>query len=207
MALCLPSLSGCFTGERPELLSDRTLPPLSDEAASSVIASLGSTPTVPFTVTYTVVTRYGGLEADASLAFDPELGTSVNIAEVRYLTKPDGSTLTCSTITGDCVTGIDETRVSDRQLTSSIFTVSAAERIRQDLKVAVADSTTGPTEIAGRPTACAVIPVVDSSGVRREKSYCSFTEFGVVALLDTADLLITTVEVQTTADPSYFTGG
>ena len=205
--LCLVSgLSSCFTGERPTLVSDGTIPPLVDEAAGDVIDSLDSGLAAAFTVSYTVTTRYGGLVADASLSHDPALGTSVNVAEVRYITRPDGSTLTCSTITGECSPGIDETRVSNRQLTSSIFTTSTAERMRQDLKVAVADSVGTTPEIAGRVATCAAIPVVDANGLRRDKTYCSFADLGVVASIDTADLLIEATAVTNAADQTLFTG-
>lgn len=197
-------LAGCFTGERPTLLVDDTIPPLSDRAAAAVVAALDGGLSAPFTATYTVTTRYGGLVAQASISHDPSLGTSVNIAEVRYLTKPDGSTFTCSTITGACAPGIDETRVSNRQLTSTIFTSSAAERVRQDLKVAVADSVASSVELAGRPATCASIPVVDSNGARREKSYCTYDDFHVIASLDTADLLIEPVSVVDSADATLF---
>jgi len=202
-----PGLSSCFTGERPELMIDDTIPPLSDQAAAAVIDSLESGFPTPFTVNYTVTTRYGGLVAQASVSHDPAFGTSVSIAEVRYLTQPDGTTRTCSTITGDCVPGIDETRVSNRQLTSSIFTTSTAERIRQDLKVAVADSTPSSVDLAGHPATCVAIPVVDSNGSRREKGYCVFTDLHVVASLDTADLLIEPVSVIDSADAALFTAG
>jgi hypothetical protein len=200
------ALTGCFTGERPTLLVDQTIPRLADEAATAVITVLDTPPTAPFTVTYTVTTKYGGLVTEATVGYDPALGTSVNIAEVRYLSRSDGSTLTCSTISGDCTPGIDETRVSDRQLTSSIFSASAADRMRQDVKVAVADSVASTTDVAGRPATCATIPVVDSSGLRREKVYCAFANLGVIASLDTADLLIEADEVLDTADPTLFTG-
>ena len=187
LPLCVVTLSACFTGERPELMIDDTIPPLSDQAASAVIDTLESGFASPFTVTYTVTTRYGGLVAQAAVSHDPELGTSVNIAEVRYLTQPDGTTRTCSTITGDCVPGIDETRVSNRQLTSSIFTTSTAERIRQDLKVAVADSASTSVDRAGRQATCVAIP-----------------DLNVVASLDTADLLIEPVSVADSADAALF---
>ena len=205
--LCVVAgLSGCLTGERPTLLVDGTIPPLADGAAAVVIDSLEIGPSTAFTVSYTVTTRYGGLVTDASISHDPMLGTSVNVSEVRYITRPDGSTLTCSTITGDCSPGIDETRVSNRQLTSSIFTISTAERMRQDLKVAVADSVGSNLVIASRDATCAAIPVVDANGLRRDKTYCSYTDLGVVASIDTADLLIEATGVIDSANQSLFSG-
>lgn len=207
MALAGVALAGCLTGERPTLLVDDTIPQLSDRPAMEVIDALDSGLVAPFTITYKVTTRFGGLVTAASVSHDQARGTSVTIAEVRYLTRPDGSTLTCSTVTGACVPGLDETRVSDRQLTSSIFTASAAERIRQDLRVAVADSTPSSLDLAGRTATCVVVPVVDSNGILHEKHYCVFADLHVIAMLNTADLLIEPMTVLDEADAALFATG
>ena len=114
-------LSGCFTGERPTLMPHETVPTVSDTAIQEVVAILDSTPASNFTIAYEIVTKFGDLHTAATLAYDSSFGTSITIAEVRYIYSVNGTTLTCSTITSDCTPGIDESRVSDRQLVSTIF--------------------------------------------------------------------------------------
>ena len=195
-------LSGCFTGERPTLMPEKTVPAVSDTAIQEVIAILNSTPTSNFTIAYEVVTKFGDLHTAATLAFDPSSGTSITIAEVRYIYLANGTTLTCSTITSDCAPGIDESRVSDRQLVSTIFKKATTERMQQDARVAVGSAVASDEVIVDNNASCSAIPVVDGNGATQSKTYCAFTELGVVASMDTADLTITALSftASTTAD-------
>ena len=198
-------LAGCVTGERPRLVTDDTIPAVDDQAIGAVIDVLGADPTEQsFRVDYTVTTKFGGQSTTASLSFDRTLGTSVQIAEVRFVFAADGSTATCSDITSECRTGIDETRVADRMVNSRIFDGAIADRLRQDVMVAVGDSSGSTRTVADRPATCVEVPVVDSSGVTREKSYCAFDGLGVLAYLDGADLLIEATAVSMSVDPADF---
>ena len=197
-------LSGCFTGKRPILLPDETVPALSDAAIQDVVAILDSTPTSNFTIAYEVVTKFGGLHTAATLAVDPSFGTSITIAEVRYIYSADGTTLTCSTITSECSPGIDESRVSDRQLVSTIFKKATIERLKQDARVAVGSAVASNEVIVDNNATCSSIPVVDSNGATQSKSYCAFTDLGVVASMDTADLAITALSFTAVTSADQF---
>jgi hypothetical protein len=197
-------LSGCFTGERPTLMPEITVPAVSDTAIQEVIAILNSTPTSNFTIAYEVVTKFGDLHTAATLAFNPSLGTSITIAEVRYIYLANGTTLTCSTITSDCAPGIDESRVSDRQLVSTIFKKATTERMQQDARVAVGSAVASDEVIVDNNASCSAIPVVDGNGATQSKTYCAFTDLGVVASMDTADLTITALSFTATATADQF---
>ncbi|MFM8530978.1 MAG: hypothetical protein ACKOD2_15160 [Ilumatobacteraceae bacterium] len=202
----LISLGGCITGERPRLVTNDTIPSVDDRAINSVIETLASAPLeTSFTVSYMVVTRFGGQSFSASIAVDPSLGTALNFGRVRYIYAADGTLSTCSDITEECRPGIDETRVSDRQVNSRIFQSGIIDRLQQDANVAVGDSLPSARTVADRPTTCASVPVVDSTGITREKTYCAFDELGVLAFLDTADLLIEATVVNLGANPADFT--
>ncbi len=200
-------LAGCFTGERPRLVADDTLPPVDDTAISTVVDVL-SAPSdgTAFTVVYRIITKFGGQTTDGSVVIDPLNGTSVRIADTRYITRLDGSTITCSTITNACTPGIDETKVADRMLNSRIFRDAIVDRLRQDATVAVGDSTLERRSVADRPASCVRVPVVDTSGITQQKSYCAFDGLGVLASLDAADLFIETEQVLMSADPAAFAG-
>ena len=197
-------LGGCFTGERPTLMPNETVPPVSDTAIQEVVAILDSTPASSFTITYEVVTKFGNLFTAATLAVDPSFGTSITIAEVRYIYSADGTTLTCSTITAECAPGIDESRVSDRQLVSTIFKRATIERMQQDARVAVGSAVASNEVIVENNATCSAIPVVDSNGATQSKTYCAFTDLGVVASLDTADLAITALSFTATTSADQF---
>ena len=200
-------LTGCVTGERPRLVADETLPPVDDSAIASLIEILGSPPDLmAFTVVYRITTKFGGQTTDGSIVVDPLYGTSVQIADTRYITRLDGSTITCSTVTNECVPGIDETRVADRMLNSRIFREAMVDRLRQDSTVAVGDTTLERRSIADRPASCVAVPVVDSSGITQQKSYCAFDGLGVLASFEGADLFIDTERFLPSADPGVFIG-
>lgn len=204
-AVVVAACSACFTGARPKLVTEATIPRLDDSAIGTVAEILAAgPPDVAFTVDYTIVTKLGGQTTTARLANDPLLGTSLVVAEVRYVWPADGQRWTCSTITNECESGIDETRVSDRQLTSEFWGPSIVERLRQDVSFAVRDADGRAGDVAGRTATCVDVPVVDSSGSPRTKSYCAFDSLGVVAMFDTADLTVTATAVTDSADPASF---
>lgn len=199
------ALTGCVTGERPRLMTDETLPPIDDSAISTVIDVLTAEPDgTAFTVVYRITTKFGGLTTDGSIVVDPLNGTSVQIAGTRYVTRLDGSTLTCSSSGDSCTPGIDETKVADRMVNSRIFRSAIVDRLRQDANVAIGDTTLERRSIADRPASCVRVPVVDTSGITQQKSYCVFDGLGVLASLDGADLYIDTESVSLTVDPSVF---
>ena len=186
-------------------MTDETLPPVDDSAIAQVIEVLTSdSGASAFTVTYRITTKFGGQTTDGSIVVDPLNGTSVRIADTRYVTRLDGSTATCAVSSNTCVPGIDETRVADRMLNSRIFQDAIVDRLRQDANVAVGDSVLERRSIADRPASCARVPVVDGSGFTQEKAYCAFDGLGVLASFDGADLFVDTESVEAFADPAAF---
>jgi hypothetical protein len=139
-----------------------------------------------------------------ALAHDPAFGTSITIAEVRYIYLANGTALTCSTITSDCSPGIDESRVSDRQLVSTIFKQASVDRLQQDSRVAVGSAVASQEVIVDNPATCVAIPVVDGNGATQSKRYCAFTQFGVIASMDTADLAVTALSHSVTTSADQF---
>lgn len=200
----LALVSACFTGPRPTLEPSDTIAPLVDPAARAVVDSLSMSSTASFTIEYEIVTKFGGATTSAVVAFDPVLGTSVEIGDTRYLYSAQGTTTTCTVSTTDCSAGIDETRVSDRQLTSTFFKQSANERIRQDARVAVAPASGYPSTAADRATTCADFTVVDTTGASRTKTYCAFDDAHVIAIMDTADLSISARSITESVDAARF---
>jgi hypothetical protein len=199
-------LQGCFTGPRPTLLAPVTIPSVEDQSAQKVIDILTSGATYTFTVNYRVVTKFGNLSSDATFAHHPDFGSSMSVGDVRFIYAPDGMSFTCSTTTGECKPGIDESRVSDRQLVSTIFQSSAIERILQDTRVAVGMGTSTTLSIGDQPTTCTAIPVVDANATTQAKTYCAFDNLGVLASLETADLSITAISVTLVAQAEQFAG-
>ncbi len=199
-------LQGCFTGPRPTLLAPATIPTVEDQSAQTVIDILASETTLTFTVDYRVLTKFGNLSSDATFAHHPDFGNSMSVGDVRFIYAPDGTSFTCSTTTGECKPGIDESRVSDRQLVSTIFQSSAIERILQDTRVAVSMGTSTTSSISDQDITCTAIPVVDSNAITQEKTYCAFDNLGVLASLETADLSISAISVTLVANADQFAG-
>ncbi len=199
-------LQGCFTGPRPTLLAPATIPTVEDQSAQKVIDVLASGTTLTFTVNYRVLTKFGNLSSDATFAHHPDFGNSMSVGDVRFIYAPDGTSFTCSTTTGECKPGIDESRVSDRQLVSTIFQSSAIERILQDTRVAVSMGTSTTSSISDQAITCTAIPVVDSNAITQEKTYCAFDNLGVLASLETADLSISAISVTLVANADQFAG-
>lgn len=208
IALSGVALAGCVTGERPRLVTDETVPTVDSSAIGIVMNDLlEPLDTSPFTVTYSITTKFGGQQTVGTLVYDASMGTSVKIADVRYVRAADGSVATCSDATEVCEPGILEARVSDRMLTSTFYRDSTVERLRTDSTFALGEPTGSTKEQFGQNETCVVIPVVDSTGTTRDKTYCAFSDLGVVAYIDTADVRIEATAVVLTADPNAFRTG
>lgn len=203
--VCAALLVGCTTGKRPRLVTDDTLPTIDDVAIASVAEILNEPPsTATFRVTYTITTKFGGEQTKGSISVDPDLGTSIHIGGSRFLTSPNGSITTCSWLTERCTPGLDETSVAGWLVTSRIFKGAIVDRLRQDATVAVGESVASTTTVEGHPIRCVDVPVIDDTGLTRNKSYCAFEDLGVLASLDTGDLSIEVTTTSTTVDPADY---
>ena len=178
-------------------------------AILGVIDALSTNPSGPFTVTYDITTKYGGLSSTAEVSFDPERGTAVLIEDVLYLFPPESGSLTCrwteETLTaGRCEPGTDETRVSNLQLNSRVFKEAAMDRLVRDSQVAAGEATSRADVLAERDAACVDIPVIDGAGAEQIKSYCAYADLGILASLDTGDLTVKAVFVDDVATTTLF---
>ncbi len=201
--------TSCVTGPRPTLGPTTSVAPISDPAISSLIDVLSTSPANPFSVTYDVTTRYGSITSSAEVAFDPSRGTAILIDTVLFVLPLNDSAVTCrwseeSLSIDECSSGIDETRVSHLQLNSRVFREAAIDRLRRDAEVASGPSTTREATIAERPATCVDVPVIDGNGAQQKKSYCVFSELGILASLDTADLMITAAFVDDIVTTTLF---
>lgn len=202
------ALSSCVTGERPRLVTDDSRPPISDSPIAAVVRELvEKSSTDRFTVTYAITTKFGGRETEGTVSYDATFGTAVVIDKIRFVFAADGKTATCSTLEEGCESGILEYEVSDRMLTSRFFRDSTVERLRQDDLVKLGDSQPSRRDDLGHDEVCTTIPVVDGTGGTQEKTYCAFTEFGVVSFMDTADVRIAATAVSLEVDPDLFDTG
>lgn len=202
-------VTSCVTGPRPTLGPTTSLAPVTDPAIVDLIDVLSGTSSSPFSVTYDVTTRYGDIASSAEVVFDPTRGTAILIRDILYVLPLDASAVTCTwseeTLSiSECEAGIDEARVSSVQLNSRVFKEAAVDRLRRDSQVASGSAQTRETEIAERPAVCVDVPVIDSNGTQREKSYCAYRDLGVIASLDTADLTISAVFVDDVVTSTLF---
>ena len=197
---------GCATGERPRFVDDSTTTRLINDNAQGLVDALATSSRSPFTVAYDILTKFGGQETTALVTGDAVHGTAVIVDTVKYVFLADGRSFTCDMASNTCTEGIDETRLSDRQLTSRFFKDSVISRVRQDARVAMGEITLNIESVAGSSALCIQVPVIDGSGVAQTKSYCAFSTFGLLASMDTADLRITATSVATSVDLSYFEG-
>lgn len=195
-------LTGCMTGPRPRLVDELSAAPLTNTNAQGLVDALSTQPRQPFTVAYDIVTKFGGQTTKALVTGDAVHGTAVVIGSITYAFFPDGRTVTCTK--GSCADGIDETLISDRQLTARFYKDSAISRVRQDARVALGEITFAINDVAGTSALCIGVPVIDGNGSPQTKSYCAFSTFGLLASMDTADLSITATSVASSVDLSKF---
>ncbi|MEK9938634.1 MAG: hypothetical protein VW552_07860, partial [Ilumatobacter sp.] len=125
---------------------------------------------------------------------------SVTIGHIRYLTEAS-RTATCDLIRGACERGIDDTAVSDIQVTHQFWSRSMENRLRTDANRSIGPGTVTDYAVAGRTARCIALPVAGGS-----KSYCALGT-GVLAGYDGADLTIDLVTYDDQADETLFASG
>lgn len=174
--------TGCITGERatfgcgPGESTGRT-------EIDEVLNRLECVATSTFTAKYTILTRLGDVESDATVVQATSGRRSITINDVRYV-YDNGRTATCDLVTETCEAVINEARTSDVLLTSEFYAQAMASRLRVDAERRIGDPVASEIEVAGQPAVCVAVPV--SGGT---KTYCAL-ESGVLARFDGSDLLI-----------------
>jgi hypothetical protein len=193
--------AGCMTGERPSFDEDQPASTATGDAAiDAVLDRLDRVPLEQFTAQYSVLTRLGGLETQATVVQADNSRRSVTIGDVRFL-DGTGTVATCNLTSGECEATLNNARVSDRQMTYDFYAASAAQRLRVDADRRIGDARGHDETIAGQPAVCADVPV--SGGT---KVYCAL-DTGALATYDGADLAIDLTSYVPTPDENAFTTG
>ncbi len=194
-ALVLVGMSGCFTGERPTLAHEPSTGYAAVDAVVDRVSALGD---AVYTADYDVVTTFDNATTVVRASQSGTSRRSLTIGDVRYIV--DGaSTRTCTVSTGDCVDTIDDSRVSDVQMTSDFFGTSLSARLRHDAEVATGEPAASTEEILGQTATCTAIPVDAATN-----TYCVLDN-GVLTRLTAGDLVVTMTAYEPGADASLFT--
>lgn len=189
-------LSACATGPRPTLVADI---PVNDAGIVAVLDAFDLADSAEFTANYRITVNYGNVAVNASVT-QKQRERSVTIGDIRYLVET-GSTRTCMLSNSACTQGLDDTKVSDVQITHQFWSRATAQRLRID-----ASRNIGPTEqyvavFANADTNCVSVPVVGGT-----KVYC-VTRDGVLAHYAGPDLLIELTEYSNEVDQTLFAIG
>jgi hypothetical protein len=187
--------TGCITGERPTLAEGPVA--TGDAAIDAVLSRLDAASASTFGADYDLLTRFGDLRTEATVAQDGPARRSVTVGAIRFLT--DGATTaTCDLDSGTCSDTIDAARISDTQQTPDFYAISAAARLRRDAGVRSGPTVSSTETIAGQPAACVVIPLAGA-----ESTYCAL-DSGALARVDAADVLVELTSWSPTPDPEAF---
>ena len=189
-------LQACATGPRPTLVADI---PVNDAGIVAVLDAFDLADSAEFTANYRITVNYGNVAVNASVT-QKQRERSVTIGDIRYLVEA-GSTRTCMLSNSTCTQGLDDTKVSDVQITHQFWSRATAQRLRID-----ASRNIGPTEqyvavFANADTNCVSVPVVGGT-----KVYC-VTRDGVLAHYAGPDLLIELTEYSNEVDQTLFAIG
>ena len=189
-------LSACATGPRPTVVADIAV---NDTGIVAVLDAFDLADSAEFTANYRITVNYGNVAVNASVT-QKQRERSVTIGDIRYLVET-GSTRTCMLSNSTCTQGLDDTKVSDVQITHQFWSRATAQRLRID-----ASRNIGPTEqyvavFANADTNCVSVPVVGGT-----KVYC-VTRDGVLAHYAGPDLLIELTEYSNEVDQTLFAIG
>lgn len=190
------AVSACAVGLRPELIDEVAVDDLGIEA---VLDAFSTTSETPFTANYEIHVNYGNTTTTATVS---QRGAehSVTIGTVRYLVEV-GLSRTCDLTSATCTNGLDDTKVSDIQLTHQFWSRATAQRLRIDATRNIAPAESYEAVFAGQVATCASVPVVGGS-----KVYCSLAN-GVLAYYGGPDTTIQLTGYTETADDQLFAVG
>jgi len=197
-ALVALTLAACATGPRPNFdASDPADQATGDPAIDAVLERLDRVGVEQFSVSYTVLTRLGGLESTASVVQADNSRRSITINNVRFLDGV-GTATTCDLATAECEAVINDARVSDVQITHDFYGSSFARRLRVDAGRSLSPARGYAETIGGQPAVCADVSV--SGGT---KVYCAL-DAGPLARYDGNDVLIQLVAYDEIPDEAQF---
>jgi hypothetical protein len=205
LPLCTLLLAGCFTGKRPSFREDTfgTGTTSGDAAIDAVLAKFDVATTAPptFTATYAITVRFGNVPKTATVVVEGNeqavtMHDDTSNSDVRLLQTTAGSQ-TCRGAL--CSSGLDETAISDTQLTSTFWAADMAKRLRFDAASKIGPTAQHTEQVAGQAASCVDVVQANNS----TPTYCVLDD-GVLAKLTDADVYITLQSFATTADPTAF---
>jgi hypothetical protein len=178
-------LTSCATGPRPSFSDEASAPgtPTGDPTVDAVLAKLDQAGSSEFSADYEILTRFGAITSLAEVVQNAPDRRTITIGDVRFAI--DGtSIMTCHT-DERCVQKIDDSFVSDLQVTHQFYGEAAAANLRLAAANRIADSQPSTERIAGQRAHCVSVEV--TGGVKR---FCAL-DSGALALLDDAAVRIT----------------
>ncbi|MEC8464555.1 MAG: hypothetical protein VXZ06_02845, partial [Actinomycetota bacterium] len=125
---------------------------------------------------------------------------SITIGDTRYLIET-GRTRTCDLESLSCSQGLDDTKVSDLQVTHQFWSRATEQRLRIDASRNIGPSEAYLAEFADTQVNCVSVPVVGGT-----KVYCA-TDEGVLAHYAGPDLLIELTAYSRTVNRELFSIG
>ena len=152
-----------------------------------------------FTASYRINVNYGNTAATATVT-QGEQERSITIGDTRYLIETD-RTRTCDLASSSCSQGLDDTKVSDLQVTHQFWSRATEQRLRIDASRNIGPSESYLAEFADTQVNCVSVPVVGGT-----KVYCA-TDEGVLAHYAGPDLLIELTDYSTTVNRELFSIG
>ena len=190
------ALSACATGPRPTLVEDV---PVNDAGIFAILDNFERADAAEFTASYRINVNYGNRVTDATVT-QQNGERSITIGDIRYLVE-SGNTRTCELSNSTCVKGLDDTKVSDFQITHQFWSRATEQRLRIDAGRNIGPAEQYVAEFANTTADCVSVPVVGGT-----KVYC-VTEEGVLAHYAGPDLLIELTSYSTTANDELFSIG
>ena len=193
------TLTGCFVGERPTLVSES---PVDDPAAKAVLERLNRANTVDFIARYQIIPSSTGATTEATVA-QLDGRRKITIGNVEYTT--DGvEAQTCQNNDEGCVDFLDEAPISDLNITQGFWGPAFRSRLELDAKRRIGPSAASTTTIAGHDAVCVdvILPsVVTTTGT---VVYCAL-DAGVLARYFGADVSIELVAFSPEVFPADLT--
>lgn len=189
-------LSACALGPRPTLVEDL---PVGDANIVSLLDIFALVDSAEFTASYRINVNYGNTAATATVT-QGEQERSITIGDTRYLIETD-RTRTCDLASSSCSQGLDDTKVSDLQVTHQFWSRATEQRLRIDASRNIGPSEAYLAEFADTQVNCVSVPVVGGT-----KVYCA-TDEGVLAHYAGPDLLIELTDYSTTVNRELFSIG
>lgn len=187
--LTCAALAGCALGPRPTLVAEAAV---NDPAIEAVLEHLDTADSSTFTATYDIIPSASGT-ATAATVEQTDGRRHVTIGDTTFIT--DGQTnRTCAIDATNCIDQLDDTRVSNLNITNRFWGPSFASRLRLDAGRNTADGVGSTTTIAGQPATCVDIAVVGGT-----VSYCAL-DAGPLARYFGADVSIEMTGFTPTAD-------